>query len=548
MRWGAAALVLVASGCEGPVEVGQESEVSSVAAPLLAQRIIITPAMVQPDGVRPTLGAYQNLFDEQSLVGDPKGPLTFKPATTWGNVAYNESQYPMGFVIDLGQLYDVTEVGVFDTFETGKVFIGVGAPGAWTSVEEVSTNLWEKWNFKTIGKRTRYIHFARDMKGASNEIVIYGSPVGNAPNVPPTVSAGADQTVLLPTTSAVLAGAAVDSDGTLVSRQWTQVSGPNTATLTGATTLSATASGLVVGLYEFELTVTDDDGATASSRTKVTVQSAAGGRGTTQEIYKVSTTPGQYGYVLYLPPGYEAGSNWPVVFFLHGGGEGGSGLSGDLHKVRNHGPQRFIDQDGKDYPFVLVSPQTSGGWSEYEAVHNLDPFIMHILATLKVNPKRVYLTGLSMGGSGTFNYATLFPEKLAAAVSVCNGGYNSNLPAAQVMVRENLHLWAVHAADDIPAKPSATIGWFDKLGQAMGGTGGVMDTYSNNPSRVQTAHFRPDLGRWQWVDGQVATDANGLPPPKPMLFTYLPSGGHEIWNAFYSDPKVFTWMLAQQRP
>nr|BDT37373.1 alpha/beta hydrolase-fold protein [Myxococcus sp. MH1] len=529
---------------------GVEQSLSTVTSPLVGQKLVIDPANVQPDGVRPTLGVYQNLYDEQALIGDPRAGSTFKPATTWGNVVYNENQYPMGFVIDLGQLYDVTEVGVFDTYDSGTVFFSVGAPGAWSTPLSLTTNGWEQWKWLTVGQRTRYLHFARSMYGASNEIVVYGTPAGTTANVPPTASAGLDQTLILPTSSAQLTGTASDPDGTVVSRQWTQVSGPNTATLTGATTLSATASGLVMGLYEFELSVTDDQGASASSRTKVRVEPALNGRGTTVEIYKDTTRvfQGNYGHVVYLPPGYDAGTNWPIVIFLHGAGERGDGGPTQLGRVRNMGLQSYIDRNGKDYPFILVSPQTSTSnfWNDQEALDSLDPFIERMLSTYKVDRKRVYLTGLSMGGAGTFSYASTFPAKLAAAIPVCNGGYGSSVARAQAMVNANLPVWGSHAIND-PASYTGTRDWFTRLGQAMGATGTVMDTYTY-PSRAQTAFFRQGPARWEWVDGQTAQDASGNAPAKPVLFTLFHDGGHSIWDRVYQEPKVLSWMLAQQRP
>ncbi|WP_338873567.1 PKD domain-containing protein [Myxococcus stipitatus] len=538
------------SGCDAPPSAEEAQVYDSVVSPLVAQRIIITPAMVQPDGVRPTLGAYQNLYDEQTLIGDPRGPWTYRPATTWGNVAYNENQYPMGFVIDLGQLYDVTQVGVFDTYDNpprkGYVYFSVGAPGAWTSLPALLTNKWEQWPLVDVKLRTRYLHFARNIDGASNELVVYGTPSDGTPaNAPPTVSAGADQTVVLPVSSAQLTGTASDSDGQVVSLKWVNLNGPPGSTLTGGTTLSATASGLVEGLYEFELQVTDDDGVTVASRTKVKVEPSPATRGRVQWREKTATQS-VYGHFLYLPPGYDEGSNWPIVFFLHGQGQQGNG-DNELQKLSEQALPNYIVNEGKDYPFVIVAPQTTGFWSEYEAGHELNWFIDRMLPTLKVNPKRVYLTGLSMGGAGTFNYAGLFPRKLAAAIPICTGGWGSSAPMAQAMVDGELPLWASHARNDSTIGYRATANWFDLLGQAMGGTGSVLDTYTS-PAKPQTAFFRPALGKWQWIDGQTATDTNGLPPAKPMMFTLFDSGDHYIWGSVYKDPKVFAWMLAQQRP
>ncbi|MCP3098245.1 dienelactone hydrolase family protein [Myxococcus sp. K15C18031901] len=547
----AAALALWVGACGEPVETPSPEPRSASAALVTSQRLTLAPSMLSPDGVRPTAGAYQNLVDEQHLVGDPRAGTGGAPVTTWGNVVYTESAYPMGFIIDLGQEYDLTEVGVYDTYETGTITFEMGAPGAWVHTLSFESTQWQKWVLKSVQVRTRYVHFARSMKGASDEIVIYGSPAGGPPaNLPPTVSAGADVAVVQPATSAALSGTASDIDGAVASVQWTQVSGPSTATLSGATTLSATASNLVLGLYEFELVATDDDGATASDRVKVQVNAAPNGRGVVREFRKDTTPLKTYGYVVYTPPGYDAASNWPIVFFLHGMGQQGNGNS-ELPKVREEGPLRYIDQENKDYPFVLVAPQTAkdGFWSEWEVENRVDPFFEFILSTYKVDRKRVYLTGLSMGGAGTFNYAGRFPGKLAAAVPVCNGGYGSDQARAQSMVDANLPIWASHGYNDEAILYVATSGWFDKLGKAMAsGSSDVMKAYAKTPERHQTAFYRPATASWQWVDGLTALDANGQGPERPYLFTVLNPGTHYIWDTVYKDPKVFNWMLAQSRP
>jgi gliding motility-associated-like protein len=110
---------------------------------------------------------------------------------------------------------------------------------------------------------------ADDGKDASDDVQVIVSPT--PPNQAPIVTAGTNQAVNLPTTTATLTGTAVDADGTVASVAWTQVSGPNSATLTDQTTLTAKATNLVVGNYVFKLTATDDDGAAGSNTTIVVV-------------------------------------------------------------------------------------------------------------------------------------------------------------------------------------------------------------------------------------------------------------------------------------
>ena len=104
------------------------------------------------------------------------------------------------------------------------------------------------------------------------------------PNVAPTANAGADKSLTLPTNSTTLSGSGTDGDGTIAAYGWSQVSGPNTATLTNAGTATATASGLVQGVYTFRLTVTDNKGATGVDNMTVTVNAS----GTTTKVIKVN--------------------------------------------------------------------------------------------------------------------------------------------------------------------------------------------------------------------------------------------------------------------
>jgi parallel beta-helix repeat protein len=106
---------------------------------------------------------------------------------------------------------------------------------------------------------------------ATDTVTIIVNP---APNVPPTVDAGVNQTITLPTNSVTLTGTAGDTDGTVVSYLWSKTSGPSTFTITTPTTISTTVTGLVAGTYIFQLLVTDNLGATATDTITITVNPA----------------------------------------------------------------------------------------------------------------------------------------------------------------------------------------------------------------------------------------------------------------------------------
>src|SRR6266850_3254416 len=122
-------------------------------------------------------------------------------------------------------------------------------------------------------------------------------------------------------------------------------------------------------------------------------------------------------YLLFLPKGYEANAQkrWPLILFLHGAGERGT----NVWKVATHGPPKNVTSN-PDFPFIVVSPQCPEGeiWSNDALLALLDEI------TLKhaVDTSRIYLTGLSMGGYGTWRLGLTHPEKFAAIVPICGGG------------------------------------------------------------------------------------------------------------------------------
>jgi poly(3-hydroxybutyrate) depolymerase len=145
--------------------------------------------------------------------------------------------------------------------------------------------------------------------------------------------------------------------------------------------------------------------------------------------------PGVIGYQLYLPRGYTPASKalWPVIYHLHGSGEsegrytrGGLADGGTfdlgintIESVKAHGLPHAIE--GRDLPFIVVSPQAPaharGGWGG-SAIDALERLAATVEAELSVDPDRVYLTGLSMGGSGTWTWAAAHPERFAAIAPV----------------------------------------------------------------------------------------------------------------------------------
>ncbi|RYE18109.1 MAG: T9SS type A sorting domain-containing protein, partial [Sphingobacteriales bacterium] len=106
---------------------------------------------------------------------------------------------------------------------------------------------------------------------AKDSVLVVVNP---APNVAPSVNAGFDGNITLPTNSAVLNGSGTDSDGTITSYFWTKISGPAAGIVSNPTTALSSATGLVQGIYRFELRVTDNNGASARDTMQITVNAA----------------------------------------------------------------------------------------------------------------------------------------------------------------------------------------------------------------------------------------------------------------------------------
>jgi predicted peptidase len=144
-------------------------------------------------------------------------------------------------------------------------------------------------------------------------------------------------------------------------------------------------------------------------------------------------------YLLSLPSGYrESKQKWPLLFFLHGG----SGRGDDINLVSRYGPPAIAAKKA-DYPFIVLSPQCPRGeiWSDTELLISL---LDDVMAHHRVDPKRIYLTGASMGGRGTLYLAYKHPDRFAAIVPICP--YGSITDWAQGL--KDVPIWLFHGDKD----------------------------------------------------------------------------------------------------
>ena len=197
-------------------------------------------------------------------------------------------------------------------------------------------------------------------------------------------------------------------------------------------------------------------------------------------------------YLLFLPEGYsKEEKKWPLILFLHGSGERGE----NLEKVKRHGPLKMVGKQ-KDFPFIVLSPQCPKGlWWSHRA-ESLVALLDEVISLYEVDNNRIYLTGLSLGGFGTWHLACGYPERFAAIAPICGGG---ELYLAERL--KNVPVWAFHGAKDkaVPLERSQEM--VDKIKKAGGNA----------------------------------------------RLTVYPKAGHNAWTATYSNPELYKWFLSHEK-
>jgi acetyl esterase/lipase/prenyltransferase beta subunit len=209
----------------------------------------------------------------------------------------------------------------------------------------------------------------------------------------------------------------------------------------------------------------------------------------------VQTDQGERKYTVYVPEGYDGSKTFPVILFLHGAGE--RGQDGITPAQVGFGPA-ILNRSG-GIPALVVFPQARQTWAaglpdSMAALKALDD----VLGTYKTDPKRVILTGLSMGGHGSWDLATAQSERFAAVVPICGG------PGG---------LEGVARLKALPV-------W----------------TFCGDADRDETVHNLRAMTEALQRDGAAArlTEYRGV--------------GHNSWDRAYNNPELLDWMLAQRRP
>lgn len=206
----------------------------------------------------------------------------------------------------------------------------------------------------------------------------------------------------------------------------------------------------------------------------------------------VKTEDGFRRYVVYVPYEYDPKQPWPLILFLHGAGErGDDGLAqsaiGIGQAIRLH-PERF--------PAIVVMPQCPKDVWWDRCLDDVAMALEQTRAEYNTDPNRIYLTGLSMGGYGTWIYGALEIDTFAALMPICGGGKVEDAPTLA-----KVPIWAFHGGADETVKPEES----RKMVEAVKKAGGE------------------------------------------VKYTEYKGVGHNSWDEAYGDPKAIAWLLSQQK-
>lgn len=202
-------------------------------------------------------------------------------------------------------------------------------------------------------------------------------------------------------------------------------------------------------------------------------------------------------YQVFVPPTYKSDRSWPVIVFLHGVGENGT----DGEKHLNVGLPPYVSAT-ESFPAFVIAPQCKGPW---KYVGEDEDLILDAVTAAqrewRIDPRRIYLTGLSQGGCSTFDLGARFPDRWAALAVVCGAGTPSD--AGRIIAP----LWIFHGERDEVVPPSGPHRW-DK------------------------------------------TNVGGRDMAKLIArarYTEYPDADHFIWDRVYRDPELWEWLFAQKR-
>lgn len=197
-------------------------------------------------------------------------------------------------------------------------------------------------------------------------------------------------------------------------------------------------------------------------------------------------------YLVYLPKSYNTNIKMPLILSLHGSGERGK----NIEDVKKWGIHKLL-RSNDDFPFIVVSPQCPNGEIWEMQFNALKDLLDKIENDYNIDAERIYLTGYSLGGYGTWNFAILNPERFSAIVPISGGAISPK----KALCLKNLPIWVAHGDNDTAVDLEESKRIVDCLKK-----------YNSN-----------------------------------IIFKVYEGRGHEVCTTAYEEPELFQWLLKQKK-
>ena len=222
---------------------------------------------------------------------------------------------------------------------------------------------------------------------------------------------------------------------------------------------------------------------------------------------------------LYVPPAAvtDPATLRPFIVFLHGGGEAGTNNTAQVNVNIDN-----LLAEAKRRGAFLFAPQSTGAWSTTSLTTNVMTMVDRALTQYPVNGNRLYVTGLSNGGGGTWNMLSRYPDRFAAGVPICGVSPASDFVPANLVDQA---IAAFHARNDTVVSFQTSRNVYNQILTAAGET---LPAYPS-PRDIST----------DFVHSAAQHDLN---------YVEFALGGHGIWGPVYNSPQLYEWLFAHALP
>jgi predicted peptidase len=221
---------------------------------------------------------------------------------------------------------------------------------------------------------------------------------------------------------------------------------------------------------------------------------------------------------LYVPPESVADptTDRPFIVFLHGGGEAGSNNTAQVNANIDN-----LLAEAKRRGAFLYAPQSPGAWSTTSLTANVMTMVDRGLTEFPVNKNKLYITGLSNGGGGTWNMLSRYPDRFAAAVPICGVTPASDFTPARLV---DIPIAAFHARNDTVVSANVSRTTYNRILTAAGETLPTYPTLANAPDFAHSAASHD------------------------LSYVEFALGGHGIWTPVYNSPPLYNWLFSHALP